>query len=682
MLELESTIVTVNNLLRLNFDDGFDEFIQPPKMILSIPDYQREYKWEKAKIKTFVDNVMQRSKFLGIITTEVTDGLYLSVVDGQQRLTTTMLMLSQLYNACADEDETETQNEIQSLITCEIDGCLHFKLENESVGKYLHFMTEENGRNKIKLEINPTMDIYKQADKFSEAWGIISKEIYEIRERNQGVTLDVYKQQLLDCKMLLFAQKNADNLQQGSSEEIYIDINEKAQKLDPEDIFKGHCFAICKTIDQQGQVKVLWRSIKQQFFSMDNIFKKADMGIFLHFYLLTQEATKNTRQDIKKDLTIGGENVITHHYNTPTKAINLLRDMEQYQSNLLSFTSNLDTLNHEFPQIMTATPQIIGNNRDKIKELNTILRDVISCNQNLFKLPLFYLIDQNSRKEPAAKLTYARLEGFTYLYYIYMFLFSRIGGSRKRGDLPNELIFKLNLGQGYLVQFIREIINYSEDFDIDNKVMNNVDTRKQLYTILDYFEATSINIPTTGDDDLTLKLRLFPDTYNYEHLLINQSHTVSWRSAGYTEEHPIANTEYTFSADDFSSCDAWTGPNNYWANFIWVDSTFNREVLKNKDIINKIILLRGNINTADSPSAGSYAKKYSHIETICQHIMNTEGFTTLLTAYSNNEPRANVLSCYRTLINNYFTEENIDILRNKFKDQFMRIRLTLKQLIG
>jgi uncharacterized protein with ParB-like and HNH nuclease domain len=107
-LELKSTIVTLNNLLRLSFDEGFSSFILLPKTILSIPDYQREYKWDKSKIKTLIDNVMQRSKFWGIITTEVSAEQHLSIVDGQQRLTTIMLVLAQLYNVCADEGETES----------------------------------------------------------------------------------------------------------------------------------------------------------------------------------------------------------------------------------------------------------------------------------------------------------------------------------------------------------------------------------------------------------------------------------------------------------------------------------------------------------------------------------------------------------------------------------------------
>lgn len=168
-MELESTIVTINNLLKLNFNSNFEEFIQPKKEIIAIPDYQREYKWEKSKVKTFVNNIMQRSKFLGIITVESSNQNILYLVDGQQRLTTIILMLSQLYNKCADEKETETQDEIENLIAYKVNGSLNLRLKNESIGEYINFLEDQNGNRKINLDINKSEDIYKQSNKFNEA---------------------------------------------------------------------------------------------------------------------------------------------------------------------------------------------------------------------------------------------------------------------------------------------------------------------------------------------------------------------------------------------------------------------------------------------------------------------------------------------------------------------------------
>lgn len=345
MIGLESTIITINNLLHLNFDNNFQSFLQSKKYLLSIPDYQREYKWDKTKVKTFALDIFSKSKFLGIITTEVSDKNYLSVVDGQQRLTAIMLIFTALYNACADDGETETQIEIEDMISCQVDGRTHFRLKNESVGEYLCFVDDTDGRRKIKLQVDCSQDIYRQSKKFEDSYKIIEDTLAEVRRNNPTISLDNYKTHLLDCRILLFSQKNTENLQQGSSEEIYIDINEKSQRLDPEDIFKGHCFAICKTPNQQTQVKNLWRSIKQHYFELNQIFKKASMDSVLHYYLLTEEATKATREDITENLTVNGNSIVTFYHNTPTQVKILLESINNYQINLeLIISMNRESL--------------------------------------------------------------------------------------------------------------------------------------------------------------------------------------------------------------------------------------------------------------------------------------------------------------------------------------------------
>lgn len=671
-MSLDSTVVTINNLLHCNFSADFQEFLETPKKYFSIPDYQREYKWDKSKIKTFVSNVMQRSKFLGIITTEVPNQSFLSVVDGQQRLTTMILMLAWLYNACADEGETETQQEIESLISFVNEGQVKFILENASVGEYLHLEIDSNGVKRIKLVITPQNDIYRQSGQFDDAWNIIEQTAAEIRAKDTRVTLDEYKQKLLDCEVLLFAQKNTNGTQQGSIEEIYIDINEKSQKLDHEDIFKGHCFAICKTNAQQDQVKVLWRTVKQQFFAMEEVLKPTNMDSFLHFYLLTQEATREARKDIKTDLTIDGESIITQRFNSPTKVINLIKDIKQYQANILAFKDGLNCVQPEFANIMTASAHEIGNNRAQLLEIQTLIKDVFGCKQNLFKLPLFYFVDRYMGKPNNEKLSYAQLSGFIYLYYIYMFLFARLVSSRKRGDLANGLINKIHSGEGFLIQFVKEIKTYSDSlgWELDEKVLRIEAARKHLYQLLDNFRASATATPATTDSELAIKMRLFPENYNMEHLIVHQAHKIVWRSANYTEQNPPANTKYEFTTDDFRTCQAWIKPNNQWANFIWIDSTFNRDALKNYDIITKIKLLRGDCVKDNPPANGTYAKKHAHIEMICQHIMQTAGFDQLCEAHRTDAARDVVRDRYQVFIDNYFAEDSTKALCQKLNEKF------------
>lgn len=221
----------------------------------------------------------------------------------------------------------------------------------------------------------------------------------------------------------------------------------------------------------------------------------------------------------------------------------------------------------------------------------------------------------------------------------------------------------------------------SFEIAIDEKALKDEATRKQLYSILDYFKPSSQNTPATCDADLSVKFQLFPENYNLEHLIVNQSHNILWRSAAYDEAHPDPNFEHRFTINDFRMCPAWVGPNNCWANFIWIDKDFNRDSLKNKDIINKIIILRGTYVASEAPHNGTYAKKHSHIEIICQHIMKTNGYGELLTAYNNNEPRADVLRRYQTFINNYFSEDSLKELQDTLTNEFVQKLQELYQMI-
>lgn len=103
--------------------------------------------------------------------------------------------------------------------------------------------------------------------------------------------------------------------------------------------------------------------------------------------------------------------------------------------------------------------------------------------------------------------------------------------------------------------------------------------------------------------------------------------------------------------------------------------------MKNKDIINKIKILRGTYIASEVPRNGTYAKKHSHIEIICQHIMKTNGYGELLAAYNNNESRANVLGKYQTFINNYFSEDHLKGLQETLTNELVQKLQDLYQMI-
>ena len=75
---------------------------------LSIPSFQREYAWEKGECEDLwndlvdtIDSEPQYKHFLGQIVTYSKDGT-LTIIDGQQRITTCSILLSCLIHAYSD----------------------------------------------------------------------------------------------------------------------------------------------------------------------------------------------------------------------------------------------------------------------------------------------------------------------------------------------------------------------------------------------------------------------------------------------------------------------------------------------------------------------------------------------------------------------------------------------------
>ena len=88
-----SGVVQIKELFSLSFRNSelkeVIDSLHSNNARLSIPKYQREYKWSKAKIETFVKDIMKNSKFLGIVSFEKnTQQNKVDIVDGQQRITT------------------------------------------------------------------------------------------------------------------------------------------------------------------------------------------------------------------------------------------------------------------------------------------------------------------------------------------------------------------------------------------------------------------------------------------------------------------------------------------------------------------------------------------------------------------------------------------------------------------
>lgn len=105
MKELEVNKLTIGELLSKNF-------------FFSVPSYQRPFSWEQANFEELIDDIStaspENSYFLGTIVLHRRDGKNnYDVVDGQQRLTSLLILLACLRDAVDDQDfKNDTQSKL------------------------------------------------------------------------------------------------------------------------------------------------------------------------------------------------------------------------------------------------------------------------------------------------------------------------------------------------------------------------------------------------------------------------------------------------------------------------------------------------------------------------------------------------------------------------------------------
>ena len=168
-------------------------------ILFEIPKYQRYYAWEDEQVDDFIEDISalinQREKdhfFGGIVCVEkIVDGSnrqQRELVDGQQRITTTMLLICALYYQYRALEETDLDEEAKMLI---------ISRKNKIERKYFVYEDEIN-RRPVKVRHLETSD----ADKECYEAIISGKEIPQKRESHKKLKKLMEKCASLSTKRL------------------------------------------------------------------------------------------------------------------------------------------------------------------------------------------------------------------------------------------------------------------------------------------------------------------------------------------------------------------------------------------------------------------------------------------------------------------------------------------------
>ena len=382
------------------------------KRFLRIPLYQREYKWENEKISALISDIRKQRKFLGNIILDEAVECH-EIADGQQRITTCYLILVYLYNFYHG-----SPLEQQSLLHI-LKPYGEFVLENDTVNTFLY---ETQGN--IELRVLKTADIYFQKADFERAYEEIGSALSFLATPEQARD---FKDKLLNSEVLVLIN---DEHPTTPIEQIFLDINEKAQLLDTEDIFKGHCFEIFAP-EFHSNLRETWVELKKCAVGFRALGIKS-LSEYIYLFLLERDGT-----DLPKKLNPNGRHYLEGKTMDATNT--LLQEMIYYGQSVIRFLENLQSNQYRFVDICPDSYEY--RNTDDHLVLKAMATSVLIPQKSLYqKLPFLYFIFNLSKDETLRQeIRHDSLRRIVTNLYVYASLFALNSGKKSKSVIDHSL---------------------------------------------------------------------------------------------------------------------------------------------------------------------------------------------------------------------------------------------------
>ena len=200
------------------------EIILYPDREYIIPSFQRELRWNVDNVNVLISDLFRAPIFLGNVILTVNDNHNCEIIDGQQRTTILVLILSWL--------RIRFGTSIGLISTCSIDNKSFKSFQSlMDCGFDKDSLSEEDWKN-YTSEKN---DKYSQLQKVLEIWRSFEKsEILNNRYHATDLVNNIKK-----SEVNIIASYSNDV---STGIRYFLDVNLKGVRLDTEDIFKAHLF--------------------------------------------------------------------------------------------------------------------------------------------------------------------------------------------------------------------------------------------------------------------------------------------------------------------------------------------------------------------------------------------------------------------------------------------------------
>lgn len=209
---------------------------------LKIPRFQRPYDWDRDNLTDFWNDLKDRSEaeyFMGslVVFTDQKEKNLLSLVDGQQRITTITIMLSIIRNILEELGELGPATAIHDMIeTRDLDNKSRFVLEHDPADRYMQYAIQSR-KPDSKLSPDGLQQSHLQAANRYLQFSLNSHLRENFQDnRNEKIT---YLKHLRDCILQMhFISIELDN--EDDAYIIFETLNTRGKDLQVSDLLKNH----------------------------------------------------------------------------------------------------------------------------------------------------------------------------------------------------------------------------------------------------------------------------------------------------------------------------------------------------------------------------------------------------------------------------------------------------------
>lgn len=403
-----------------------EEFLSSNKTQFVIPVYQRNYDWTTAQCKQLLDDILEvgsnkkmNAHFIGSIV-YVHDDVYtssrikeLTIIDGQQRITTITLIYLTLYQLAKKMGDISLENEINETYLIN-----KFAPEEEK----LKLRPTENNDEALKFLLRNHQD---------EEFNGFSRLIDNYNYFKERVVEENFEAVLTGLSKLMFVEVSLDR-EKDDPQRIFESLNSTGLELTQADLIRNYILMGLKRKDQNKIYRDYWEVIEK--YAKDESFNKSRVSDFIRdfltvennkipnknkVYLEFKEKYPTTTVD-ELEITLDKIKNLAKHYN---KLINPKNENEPDIRKQLQYINRLE-INVAYPFLIRVYDDYMSQVIDKDTFIHTLeLIQSYTWRRFIVGLPT------NALNKIFMNL-YDKVENQNYLYSIQKSLMQRAGVQR------------------------------------------------------------------------------------------------------------------------------------------------------------------------------------------------------------------------------------------------------------